>query len=362
MVLSLGVTPVGISRPVWYTRLDGDPPLPPGVVDTGLLFQPNFEVLQALRPDLIIVTPWHAPLRPLLERIAPTFAVQLSGPGIDVYPAVRGATQLLGNKLGRAAESNALIAHANAQIAEVSHQLAGFRATGRPVYLLRLIDDRHISVFGSNSLFGGVLSQLGLANAWQGLADPQGATEAELAPLAKRPDAQVVTIGMPAGVAAQLAQSPLWNALPFVRQNRVQHIDPLPPLGDIVTSMRFVSGLSQMLQGVTSELHDDRRTRRRRSSRVAHARASRGSHHLPCLSHTVAAAARSAMAGRDPARRRRAAASAGCPLQLAAAPRDVADGRRGAVTRGCRVPASAAQSAGGAADTWRVGWCVSRNS
>src|ERR1700754_4673937 len=96
IVLSLGVVPVGVSRPVWYTRLDGVPPLPPSAVDTGLLDQPNFEVIETLKPDLIVVTPAHAPMRTLLERIAPTLAVPLyvggGGGGsapIDVYEAVR---------------------------------------------------------------------------------------------------------------------------------------------------------------------------------------------------------------------------------------------------------------------------------
>jgi ABC-type Fe3+-hydroxamate transport system substrate-binding protein len=252
VVLSLGVVPVGVSRPPWYAKLDGNPPLPPSVVDTGLLYQPNFEVLAALKPDLIVITPWHAPLRALLERIAPTLTVQLFGPGIDVYPAVHAATRKLADALGRVAAADALFARADAQLADASTRLAGFRAIGRPVYLIRPIDDRHIAVFGKNSLFGGVLGALGIDNAWQDFADPQGMTEADLGALAKHADAQAVTIGVPPAVAAQLARSPLWRALPFVKQNRVQHIDPLPQLGGVVASMRFASQLAQALQGVTT--------------------------------------------------------------------------------------------------------------
>ncbi|HYS64840.1 MAG TPA: ABC transporter substrate-binding protein [Paraburkholderia sp.] len=252
VVLSLGVVPVGVSRPSWYAKLDGDPPLPPSVVDTGLLYQPNFEVLAALKPDLIVITPWHAPLRALLERIAPTLTVQLFGPGIDVYPAVHAATRKLADALGRGSAADALFARADARLADASARLAGFRATGRPVYLLRPIDDRHIAVFGRSSLFGGVLGALGIDNAWRDYADPQGMTEADLGALAKHTDAQVVTIGVPPAVAAQLARSPLWRALPFVGQNRVQHIGPLPPLGGVVASMRFADNLAQALQGVTA--------------------------------------------------------------------------------------------------------------
>ncbi|WP_027800572.1 ABC transporter substrate-binding protein [Paraburkholderia dilworthii] len=252
VVLSLGVVPVGVARPSWYAKLDGVPALPPSVVDTGLLYQPNFEVLEALKPELIVITSWHAPLRALLERIAPTLTVQLFGPGIDVYPAVHTATRKLAGALGCDAAADALFARADAVLADASARLAGFRATGRPLYLLRPIDDRHIAVFGRNSLFGGVLDALQIDNAWQGLADPQGMTEADLGALARHTDAQVVAIGVPPGVAAQLARSPLWGALPFVRQHRVQHIGPLPALGGIVASMRFADSLAKALQGVTA--------------------------------------------------------------------------------------------------------------
>lgn len=252
VVLSLGVVPAGVSRPSWYAKLDGVPPLPSSVVDTGLLYQPNFEVLESLKPELIVITPWHAPLRVLLERIAPTLTVQLFGPGIDVYPAVHAATRKLAGALGRDAAADALFARADAALADASARLAAFRATARPLYLLRPIDDRHIAVFGKNSLFGGVLGALGIDNAWQGITDPQGMTEADLGALAAHTDAQVVTIGVPPGVAAQLARSPLWGALPFVRQNRVRHIGPLPPLGGVVASMRFADSLANALQGVTT--------------------------------------------------------------------------------------------------------------
>ncbi|VWC56147.1 Fe3 -hydroxamate ABC transporter periplasmic component [Burkholderia lata] len=252
IVLSLGVVPVGISRPPWYMRVDGDPPLPSGVTDTGLLFQPNFEVLDALKPDLVVITPLHAPLRPMLERIAPTLTVGLFGRGIDAYSAVRDATRQLARRFDRPAAAGALLARADAQLDDVARRLAGFRATGRPVYLLYPIDDRHMSVLGENSLYGGVLSRVGIANAWRGDADPQGATQTDLAALARQPDAQALVLDMPAGVGAQLARGPLWNALPFVKARRVHTLGALPSLGGVVASMRFAHGLAGALQGVRS--------------------------------------------------------------------------------------------------------------
>ncbi len=67
MLLSLGVAPVGLPAPAWYTSGIVELPLPSGVVDVGLLFQPNYDLLYELRPDLIVVTPTHASVRALFE-------------------------------------------------------------------------------------------------------------------------------------------------------------------------------------------------------------------------------------------------------------------------------------------------------
>ncbi|MGS0891588.1 ABC transporter substrate-binding protein [Burkholderia stagnalis] len=252
IVLSLGIVPVGVSRPPWYRRVDGEPPLPADVADTGLLFQPNFEVLGALKPDLVVITPLHAPLRAMLERIAPTLTVGLYGGGQGVYATVRDATRQLARRFDRPAAADALLARADAQLDDAAKRLAGFRATGRPVYLLYPVDDRHISVLGANSLYGGVLSRVGIANAWRGDTDPQGAMQTDLAALAGQPDAQALVLDMPAGVDAQLARGPLWNALPFVKARRVHTLGALPSLGGVVAAMRFAHGLADALQGVTS--------------------------------------------------------------------------------------------------------------
>lgn len=253
IVLSLGVVPAGVSRPVWYTRLDGDPPIPSSVTDTGLLFQPNFEVLEELKPDLIVITPWHAPLRALLERIAPTFTVAMYGPGVDIYPAVRAAASKLGARLDRQHEADALLQQADARIAAAGEiaSASASAATGRPVYLLRPLDDRHVSVAGPHSLFGGVLRELGFVNAWQGATDPLGMAETDLAALAHEPEAQAVMVGMPPAVAASLARGPLWQALPFVKQQRVRQVAMIPPAGGLVAAMRFADSFAAALRAST---------------------------------------------------------------------------------------------------------------
>lgn len=61
--LALGQVPIALPLPDWYRRTIVEPPLPEGVIDVGLLYQPSFTLLQQLRPDLLILTPGHVGLK-----------------------------------------------------------------------------------------------------------------------------------------------------------------------------------------------------------------------------------------------------------------------------------------------------------
>src|SRR3546814_5125354 len=114
-------------------RLDGVPALPAQVFDTGLLFQPNFEVLQGLSPDLIVITAWHGPLRPKLERIAPTLTVSVFVSGIDAYTSVCEQTRRLGRVLGRESEAEALLGRTGAVMGSLANSLRSTHGARRPV-------------------------------------------------------------------------------------------------------------------------------------------------------------------------------------------------------------------------------------
>lgn len=254
IVLSLGLVPVGVARPLWYRKLNSVPPLPAQVVDTGLLFQPNFEVLHALRPDLIIITNWHEMLRPQLEKIAPTLSVTLYQSGVDVFTSVREQTLRLGVALDRTAQADALLARLDGTLAHCARRLADAPATRRaPVFLLRPLDGRHVTVYGARSLFGSVAGRLGLRNAWQGSTDIQGMAQTDLAELASAPDARAILNGAPLpGVAGDLADSPLWRGLPFVAGGKLATTTAIAPTGGPMSAMRFADALTDVLMEAQS--------------------------------------------------------------------------------------------------------------
>ena len=113
MVLSIGVVPVGIANTRDFRRNFTACDVPASVVDLGLMFQPNMELLFALKPDLIVISPAHATLRAALERVAPTVTFGRYRSSDTPYSAARAETLQLAHLLGCEARAEALIAQAD---------------------------------------------------------------------------------------------------------------------------------------------------------------------------------------------------------------------------------------------------------
>jgi len=249
-VLALGVTPVGVARPPWYRILSGTPEMPESVVDTGLLFQPNFEVVQALKPDLIVITPLHGALADSLARIAPLFVAPRAHPHEDGYQLALRRARALGDALGRPAETTRLLEETDARMAALHAHLAQHReVTQRPIYLMSPIDTRLTNVFGRESVFGGTLSAIGLTNAWRRPSDTEGMAQVDYTQLGADQDARAMIIGTRPGLLNLLGESPLWRALPFVQGKRISQLPMLLPTGGTPTALRLAGVLSAALTG-----------------------------------------------------------------------------------------------------------------
>ncbi|VVD75296.1 Iron(3+)-hydroxamate-binding protein FhuD [Pandoraea fibrosis] len=247
-VLALGVTPVGVSRPPWYRMLSGTPPMPDSVVDTGLLFQPNFEVVQALKPDLIVITPLHASLADSLARIAPLFVAPSPHPHEDGYRLALRRARALGDALGRPNGTARLLEETEARIAALRAGLAQHSdVIQRPIYLMSPIDTRLTNVFGRESVFGGTLAAIGLTNAWRRPSDTEGMAQVDYTQLGVDPAARAMTIGARPALLNLLDKSPLWRVLPFVQGRRVSQLPMMLPTGGTPTALRLADALSAAL-------------------------------------------------------------------------------------------------------------------
>jgi ABC-type Fe3+-hydroxamate transport system substrate-binding protein len=261
-LLALGVTPIGTSLPDWYRSTVVAPLLPASVVDIGLLYQPNFDVLQMLDPDLFLITPGHAPAKASLERLAPTLTLAAFMSSPAPYQALCDETAELAARLQRPARATALIEAAAHTVEDVRLRL-GTRAalTAAPVIVADLVDDRHLRVYGRGSLFDEMLAKLGVVNAVHPRIGTNGtnagagvwATEAgfALVPLQRLVEARQASLLLVGPVAAPmraaLERNAIWRALPAVRNKRVVTLPVIAPYGGLVSMQRFARAVDAAL-------------------------------------------------------------------------------------------------------------------
>ncbi|MFM0597382.1 ABC transporter substrate-binding protein [Paraburkholderia dilworthii] len=262
MLLSLGVTPVGVPAPAWYVSSVVVPPLPAGVVDIGLLFQPNYDLLYELRPDLIVITPAHASVQASFERIAPTLMLGAYTTAPQPYRAMRDEAMTLARRLGVVARAEALLNETADVLTQSRAALDAAAPAGgyRSVYVAQIVDDRHLRVFGAGSMFDGILRTLGLRNAavaasarvGSGFVAGQNAHAiVELDRLATVPDACVLWVGSSVSddmTALQL--NPVWRQLPFSQPGRTAALPVISATGALISVQRFARAVVSAMPGL----------------------------------------------------------------------------------------------------------------
>lgn len=238
----LGQSPVAVAE---LRSLRGVTAMPPaaGVADLGLRGGPNLEALAQVAPDLILSSNFYAFLAGPLARIAPVFAPDLFLAGKPVLPRVLNALESLAERLGDPAAGHRARRRIEAAFDGAAGRVA---ADGRPVLLATIGDARHVQVFGTDSLYGGVLPRLGLRNAWEGRTAFGFNAPVPLSRLLDFPEARLAVLGpVPQGAKRALAHGALWQALPMVRAGRVLHLpEAANPYGGAPSALRLAQGLA----------------------------------------------------------------------------------------------------------------------
>ncbi len=237
--LSLDADVVGLPSPEYYNLSTVEPALPANIVDVGLLYTPSFEILDELHPDLIIIPPDLAYAAPMFSRIAETAIIDLSGSGDDPLGAARAGTSALADRLHLTGAGAALSARYDAALAAAHPALSALRQG--TVLIGSFADDRHLTVYGQDTLLGRVLADLGLANALAGMDGANGRSIIGVERLARVPDAAILLLanGGNNAVPENSAVGIFWQALPAVREKRVTALPAVLEDGALPAAIRL---------------------------------------------------------------------------------------------------------------------------
>lgn len=251
-LIEMGRPPIAVPDPDTWADWVVEPPLPAGIVNLGTDREPNLELLAALKPDLIVTTPFLEAVFPLLARFAPTLTFSIYAPPAGrVYERSVVATRDLAAAVGLEDAGAALIARAQATMDATRARLAPH--AGRPLLVVQFLDTRHVRVFGPGGLFGDVLDRCGLVNGWTRPSNFWGFSTVGIEALAESPESTLVYLEpISPDTLEKLEASPLWNSLPFVKAGRIHRLPPALMFGMLPSAMRFARELTRALDSAPS--------------------------------------------------------------------------------------------------------------
>ncbi|CNE31584.1 Fe(3+)-hydroxamate ABC transporter substrate-binding protein FhuD [Yersinia mollaretii] len=244
LLLALGVTPYGVADTHNYRLWVEEPELPASVIDVGQRTEPNLELLQQMAPSLILMSKGFGPSPEMLAPIAPSMSFAFNEEGSSPLVVGKNSLRALGQRLG-------LEAAAEQHIADFTHfmQTARQRFTDHgkaSLLMFTLLDTRHALVIGQGSLFQDVLNELNIKNAWQGATNLWGSTVVGIERLATIKPGQAICFSHGnSEILQQVARTPLWQSISFVRQNQLRILPPVWFYGSTLSAMRFVRLLEQ---------------------------------------------------------------------------------------------------------------------
>lgn len=247
LMLALGVTPYGVADIPNYRMWVNEPVLPDSVIDVGLRTEPNLELLTQMKPSMLVWSAGYGPSPKILARIAPGRSFAFSD-GKQPLEQARRSLLEMAELLNKQDVAHRHLAEFDAYIDSLKPRFAS--RGERPLLIMSLLDPRHMLVFGPNCLFQEILDRLGVKNAWQGETNFWGSTVVGIDRLVAYKDVDVLCFDH--GNAAdmrQLAATPLWQAMPFVRANRVQNVPAVWFYGATLSAMNFARILDNALGG-----------------------------------------------------------------------------------------------------------------
>ena len=246
-LLAIGANVVAATELRQFAQVVVEPEVPSGTMDIGLRGTPNFEALYAAHPDIIFNSNFYAWADPLITRIAPVDSHAIYTAGESPYALAQKATLAIGERLQIPAARN-LVDELTTRLERYKSKLTDHR---RPLLLINLGDARHFRVFGADSMFGEVLTRIGLTNAWNAATSYSATAPVGIETLASMPDATIILIPPhPQDALEALTASAFWNALPAVREKRVVTIGSINPYGALPAASRFADMLAQGLSHV----------------------------------------------------------------------------------------------------------------
>lgn len=246
-VLALGVIPVAMPDISGYREWVMQPEVPDSVLDIGSRVEPNLQRLASLKPDVIIIASPQLDLLPRLEKIAPVLFYHTYSEHHDNSQAAIDNFKLIAQTLGKEAQAELRLVKMQQNIAQMrTNLLAAYLGQLPKVTTFRFASVTSIYQFGDNSTAQYALSLLGIEPAIEQAPTQWGVKQKRLKEL-RNIDDGVALYFEPFAQESQLKGSVMWNAMPFVRHQKMNSVKPAWNYGGAVSIEYMAQALTESL-------------------------------------------------------------------------------------------------------------------
>ncbi|WP_125099339.1 iron-siderophore ABC transporter substrate-binding protein [Leucobacter chromiireducens] len=242
-LLSLCVTPVGAASIDGYETYVSAETLPEGVANVGERGEPDLDALFATNPDLIVMEANSAD-NELLQKLEEQDVPVLATIGADSSGQIDNMKQVftqIAEATGRSERATQVLAEFDAHLAEAQELVADAELqTTDFVFFDGWMESGNVVVrpYGEGALFTELGEELGLTGAWSteineahgsGGVDPAyGLAQTDIEGLIAVGHANLIYAndGTADNYVTKLEQSPIWTALPAVKEGRAFEFPP----------------------------------------------------------------------------------------------------------------------------------------
>ncbi|WP_373273205.1 iron-siderophore ABC transporter substrate-binding protein [Vibrio parahaemolyticus] len=245
-VLALDIEPIAAPNLPGYRQWVVNPYAPESILDIGTRAEPNLEKIASLKPDVILAASPQQDLIPLLRQIAPVvYLPNFSQNEAAAQTAIKHFRTLavLFDKQELAEQK---LAKLNDSFKQLRNKIRQHYSAPLDVLVMRFSTPNSVLLSTENSTTDYVVEQLGLTNPIKVSARAWGIKQDRINRLQNLEQSFVLYV-QPFPQESKLNSSPLWQAMPFVKKQRVNSVRAVWAYGGAMS-------LQYMAEAITDSL------------------------------------------------------------------------------------------------------------
>ncbi|EPX6965523.1 iron-siderophore ABC transporter substrate-binding protein [Vibrio parahaemolyticus] len=245
-VLALDIEPIAAPNLPGYRQWVVNPYAPESIEDIGTRAEPNLEKIANLKPDVILAASPQQDLIPLLRQIAPVvYLPNFSQNEAAAQTAIKHF-RTLGALFDKQELAEQKLAKLNDSFKQLRDKIRQHYSAPLDVLVMRFSTPNSVLLSTENSTTDYVVEQLGLTNPIKVSARAWGIKQDRINRLQNLEQSYVLYV-QPFPQESKLNSSPLWQAMPFVKKQRVNSVRAVWAYGGAMS-------LQYMAEAITDSL------------------------------------------------------------------------------------------------------------